>query len=162
MSSNPSMSTPINSIPLKTSKNMNDIEDDSSDPLVQDVLNEFQREISSNTKHFQPPPPQEQQIPIFHPPPQQAPIMHPPPSMIHHQPPPLMVNKNNLINIEIAKKAAIITAVSLILFYPGLFTKICQNILPLNIQTILANYEFYIMISIVFIIVYFLYYSKQL
>ena len=156
MSLNPSMSTPINSIPLKTSKNMNDNEDDSSDPLVQDVLNEFQREISSNTKHFQPPPPpphQEQQMPIFHHPPHQAPIMHPQPNMIHQPPQPLIINKrdsdkNNLINIEIAKKAAIIAAVSLILFYPGLFTKICQNVLPANVLTILANYEFYIIILI--------------
>ena len=40
MSANPTMLTPINSIPLKTSQNMNNTEDDTQDPLVQDVLNE--------------------------------------------------------------------------------------------------------------------------
>ena len=174
MSLNPSMSTPINSIPLKTSKSTNDIEDDSSDPLVQDVLNEFQREINTNTKHFHPSHPphpphhqdqhqdqhQEQHIPIFHPPPHQVPIMHPQPNIIQHS--PVIINKNNLINMEIAKKAGIITIISFILFYPGLFMKFFQNILPNNILTIFINYEFYIIIIFIFIIIYLLYYSKQL
>ena len=161
MSLNPTMSTPINSIPLKTSQNINDTEDDSSDPLVQDVLNEFQREIGSKTKPSLP----EQQIPIFHHPPSHQHIIYQQPQQhipnIIHQP-PIIINKNNVINIEIAKKAAIITVVSLILFYPGLFTKICENILPVNILTILINYEFYIIILTIFIIIYLLYYYKQL
>ena len=101
MSATPTMLTPINSIPLKTSQNMNNPEDDIQDPLVQDVLNEFQRELSTNR-------PQEQQ---YQQPPQ---IIHQEPHiMLNHQIPQLQLPINNksitqddsIINVEIAKKA---------------------------------------------------------
>lgn len=164
MSASPTMLTPINSIPLKTSQNMNNTDDDTQDPLVQDVLNEFQRELSSNRP--QPPPQQHYQQ---QPPPQ---IIQQPPHIImnNQQLPSLQLPINNksitqddsIINVEIAKKAIIIAIISFILFYPGLFSKIAANILPLNIYTMYTQYEFYINIILIFIAIYVLYFYKLL
>ena len=54
------MMTSLENIPLKTSSTPTN--DDSDDPLVKDILNEFNQEInnqppSSNTNYQQPPPP---------------------------------------------------------------------------------------------------------
>lgn len=44
------MTTSIDSIPMKTSnKNNDNLNDDSDDPMVKDILNEFQQELEINT-----------------------------------------------------------------------------------------------------------------
>lgn len=167
MSANPTMLTPINSIPLKTSQNMNNTEDDTQDPLVQDVLNEFQRELSSNR------PPQQPPVPQYYPPQQPPHIIQQPPHIImnNQQLPSLQLpinnklithEENSIINTEIAKKAIIIAIISFILFYPGLFSKFSSNILPLNFYNIYVEYEFYISIILIFIAIYLLYFYKLL
>lgn len=144
---NISMATSINNIPLKNNVN---IQDDIEDPSVQDVLREFEDEISSSKKQvpFQPlpqPPPQQQfqNIPI------------------NNQYPPQNINNSSFIDIALLKKTLFIVIVPLIIFYPNLFISIYTK-LPSNIASIISNYEFYIKILIIFIILYALFYKKLL
>ena len=119
------MSTPVNSIPLKTSQNINQ-DDDSNDPLVQDVLNEFKREIKTN----QPPPQQ--------------------PHEISYQPPSSSSTSNiSLIYTNSTKKCAGIGRVN-----EGIFAHIDINIIQhyyhvmnislFSLQSSLINYNYII------------------
>jgi hypothetical protein len=146
------MSTPVNSIPLKTSQNINQ-DDDSNDPLVQDVLNEFKREIKTN----QPPPQQPHEI------------SYQPPHIIHnanHVPPVNLdvynPHQTSYLNIEILKKSIYLTIIACILFYPGLFSKIVSSIIPESFIAILMQYEFFVITSIVLVSFYVTHYYKVL
>ena len=48
------MTTNIDNIPLKTNKNNEPSNDDSDDPMVKDILNEFQQELEINTRKTSP------------------------------------------------------------------------------------------------------------
>jgi hypothetical protein len=149
------MSTPVNSIPLKTSQNMH-TDDDSNDPLVQDVLNEFKREIT----HQQAPPQQPHQISY-----QQPHIINNNPPQINldiHKPPNTITNDDGYFNIELIKKSLYITLIVSVLFYPELFSKIISNILPVNLLPIISQYEFFIITFIIFIALYAAFFYKLL
>ena len=70
------MSTPVNTLPLKTQQSNISETNDINDPLVQDVLNEFQEELMISKQHA--PPSQH----MHH---QQQPMMMPSQQQYHNQ-----------------------------------------------------------------------------
>jgi hypothetical protein len=147
MNNNISMATPINNIPLKNNTNT---QDDIEDPSVQDVLREFESEISLTKKQDIPQQPQQQQnIPI-----KQQQYQYP-------QQQNLLNNNPSYIDIPLLKKTLFIVIVPMIIFYPTLFSFIYTK-LPSNISTLISSYEFYIKILLIFVILYILFYKKLL
>lgn len=148
MNNNISMATPINNIPLKNNANT---QDDIEDPSVQDVLREFESEISLTKKQDVPQQQYPPNIPIkpqqpYYPPQQQQ----------------IQLNDNSsYIDIPLLKKTLFIVVIPMIIFYPNLFCSIYTK-LPLSISSIISNYEFYIKILIIFVILYILFYKKLL
>lgn len=151
------MITEIDKIPLKT----NDISmtDDMNDPLVKDVLNEFENELllsnkpknnyqinnneeDNNIKNYQQQPPQDNPI-----------IKNPKNS-----------NKNEKIKFYdeiLINKAFIICIVIAIIINPYIFTTIINN-LPENISTIIDAYNYFIKLILIVIIIYLLMVYKVL
>jgi hypothetical protein len=160
------MSTPLANLPIKTQQNGSNNE--LQDPLVQDVLKEFEEEIAASKKNtfsnpqFQLPPPQFQPPPPqFQPPPPQF-QQHPP--QFQQFPSQFQQNKNsffglylpnNIIDTDLIRKSLIITIIILLLNYSNIFN-VLYNFLPTNINEIVNNYDFYIKSLTLFIIFYFL------
>ena len=106
------MSTPINTLPLKTQQSNISETNDINDPLVQDVLNEFQEELMISKQHA----PQSQHM-------HQPPPMMPPQQQYHNQQYQQQHSnyKNNLnksdystyLDTEVAKKSLILVIISL-------------------------------------------------
>lgn len=157
MSSSPiSMSTPIDNIPLKTNNEITK-DDDSNDPIVQDVLKEFENELSTHKKNQQQPPPS--------PPPQQN-YQIPQQQPQYHQPPPqqpYQMKKDKMISeyidIDFIKKSLIIIIIIYIIAYSNVLIHL-YNFLPLNIFNIFTEYDIYIKLLLLFIIIYFLYFYE--
>lgn len=146
-----SMSTPLNNLPLKTQKNVETNDNDINDPMVQDVLNEFQEELIINSKEntYNPPPPQQ-------PPPQHQPQMQ----NIHSQQQMYNIKYNNnqqgyqqYLNVDIAKKITIITIIVVIITYSNLLQTIYEK-LPASVFELIEHYDIYIKGFILFIILY--------
>ena len=148
------MSTPLNNLPIKSGQ-ANDIQD----PLVQDVLKEFEEEIAAAKKP-----------PIYQLPPQQQLQTPPPPPQYHIQPQPPQCNQNfcpissskcaflpqkNLIDFDLARRVLIIVIVVLLLNYSSIFDFI-YNKLPLNISSSASCYDMYIRGFSLFITLYIL------
>jgi hypothetical protein len=152
-----SMSTSLNNLPLKTQKNIETTDNDINDPMVQDVLNEFQEELAVNNKpdnaYKQP------QMNQAHP--QQ--IYQAPPQMQNIQAQQQMynINYNNkqgyqqYLNVDIAKKITIITIIVMIIIYSNLLQTAYEK-LPSGVFEVIENYDIYIKGSILFIILYLL------
>jgi hypothetical protein len=161
-----SMSTPLTNIPLKSqqaiavSPDNNDLQD----PMVQDVLKEFEEEVAAAKKIN--PPKQYQMPPPSQPPPQQYQPQH-----NAHQPQPVLYNqqpsantsfissllpKNNLIDSSLGIKAIIITILVILLNYTQLFSFIYEK-LPDNISSLSLTYDFYIKTTILFLALYVLF-----
>jgi hypothetical protein len=155
------MTTSLDSIPLKTSNKNNDIVmDDSDDPMVKDILNEFQQELEINT---------------------QKPL-----SLNEKQNYNINFNsqkedkidtekycnngncnipnknsnsntKNSYYNELYIKKSLIIIIIVFLIFspifIPSIFEKLPQSFIP-----IIENYELYIKIFILFISIYILFF----
>jgi hypothetical protein len=141
------MMTSLENIPLKTSSQS--INDDSNDPLVKDILNEFNQEINN-----QPPP---------HPPPPLQPSvndyiiqrpMSPSPSI--QQP---IRKTTSLYDEELLRKTTIITILIAFIFSPFIFNSFIEK-LPSQFSIIINNYDFYIKLLIIFIIIYLLMIKK--
>lgn len=157
------MITEIDKIPLKTSDIS--LTDDMNDPLVKDVLNEFENELllskpknnykitnnddiinddsNSNKKNgYQ----TQQQL-----------------SQNQNQPQP-QPRKNNKIKYYdelLINKSFIICVIIAIIINPYIFTTIINN-LPENISTILDGYNYIIKLALIFIIIYILMIYKVL
>ena len=153
------MITSIDKIPLKTSGS-NITEDMTDDPIVKDVLNEFEKELSLNEQtiknnyqinnnQYQQPQMQPQQ------PPQMQPQQQPQPQMQQQQ-----QQKNYIDNILITK-TFIICIVIAIIINPCIYNTIISKI-PENISIILDNYNYIIKIILTFIILYALMFYKLL
>ena len=145
------MTTSVQNIPMKTSKINND-NDDSEDPIVKDILQEFQEELKENQKSLLPNPPSQPdayQI-NYNPPPQQLPQ---PVQTPQQQKPP----KNNFYmkyyNQEILIKTAIIITIIAFVFSPTIFNTFMDKI-PYTLAQILNQYDFYIKLILAFIFVY--------
>ena len=141
------MSTPISSLPLKTNQQESDIED----PLIQTVLKDFEDNIAP-----------QQTIPVIEELPQQ------PLPNIYQDPPEKPINnfnelnynnvgneKKKLLNLEILKKAAIISIISFFVFYQNIFGILLSKF-PDSVTEYIKGNEFLIHMIISFTIFYIL------
>ena len=151
------MSTPIDTLPLKTTRDATDIDD----PMVQSVLKEFEQDTytqSSQSQEFETnlqnnqqiqyaehvQPVQVQQIQQVQPI-QQAPIMD-----------NLRYSSNTnkkLFDIDIAKRSAIITIVTFLIYYSNISLYVL-NKLPDNVKQYTSGREILINMFVVFVIFY--------
>jgi hypothetical protein len=160
-----SMATPLNNLPLKTQQDNNDISD-INDPMVQDVLNEFQEELIMSKKS------QEAHIPPHHLH-QQPQLQHPsnvPQQMHLHQSNPYYpqqpVNKYsinysndkfpyNYIDMELIKKILIVVIIAVLVFYTNLMHTIYEK-LPPYAYDIMVSFDVYVKGLALFTILYIL------
>jgi hypothetical protein len=164
------MSTPISTLPMKTQQSgaaggagdANDI----NDPIVQDVLNEFQEElmISKQPKFPQSMPPQ---MPPSHmlPPPQYPPSPYP--SMAYPPHSPNMNgghggnnNNNNkydnissYLDTEVAKRSLILVILAVIIYHSGIINTVYEK-MPEYLHENLSNFDIYIKSISLFSIIY--------
>ena len=156
------MSTPISTLPLKTqpSSEANDI----NDPVVQDVLNEFQDELMmSKQSKSHPPMPQQPQYPSM--PPQHSQHQYPPhpqhpqhPSHPQHPYPPYPSQSkydsiSAYIDTEVAKKSLILVILAVIIYHSGIINTVYEK-LPDNLQDNLTSFDIYIKSVSLFSIIY--------
>lgn len=162
------MITEIDKIPLKT--NDVSITDDMNDPLVKDVLSEFENELllsnkpknnykinidnDNDNKNIQYTQPQQQLQPQIN---QQRQSIE-----------PQIVNKNSNKNEKIKyfdelliNKSFIICIIIAIIINPYIFTTIVNN-LPQNISTIVDTYSYFIKLILIFVVIYILMIYKVL
>jgi hypothetical protein len=159
------MSTPISTLPLKTQQTNVGDTNDINDPLVQDVLSEFQEELMMSK---QPKPSQISQEQLI----QQQQIMLQQ-QMQQQQMQQLqrqqqqqqqqMANTTHntskydnilsYIDIEVAKKSLILVIVSLIIYKSGIINIIYEK-LPDYLQDNLNNFDIYIKSVSLFLIIY--------
>lgn len=156
------MITPIDKIPLKTS-GANITDDMADDPIVKDVLNEFEKELSlneqtiknnyliNNNQQQQQQPPQNYQQHLYHPLQQQL-----QPQLQQQQ-----SSKINYIDNELITKSFIICIVIAIIINPVIYNTILSKI-PENISGIFDNYNYIIKIILIFIALYALMFYKLL
>jgi hypothetical protein len=158
------MITSIDKIPLKTAGG-NITDDMADDPIVKDVLNEFEKELSLNEQpnknnyhinnnmqhpHFQPQQP--------HPQPQlQQPQLQQPQQPQQQQ----KQSQINYIDNILINKTFIICIIVAIIINPYIYNTIISKI-PDNISVILENYNYIIKIILIFIILYALMFYKLL
>lgn len=142
------MSTPINSLPLKTSQTESDIDD----PMIQNVLKEFENDmpvIIENT------------IPIVQQPVQQ-PVYQPLPQTMNTDKNNFKYNESSdkkLFDFEIAKKAAIITIIMFLIYHSSLLNYMMAK-LPQNVAQHITGKELIISMAMVFAIFYVLIYYE--
>ena len=146
------MSTPINTLPLKTQQSNISETNDINDPLVQDVLNEFQEELMISKQNAQPPQHMHNQS---------RPMMMPNQQQYHPQ---QHSNYNNNLNksdfssyldSEVAKKSLILVIISLIIYNSGIINTFYEK-MPDYLQDNLNNFDIYIKSLSLFAIIYLL------
>lgn len=170
------MSTPISTLPLKTQQANSAASSASSasadasyatdinDPIVQDVLNEFQEELKQSSKPYPPMAPLNHQMPQSH-------ASHPPmptmqPMMYPSQHPSLYSGagsgKHNgnkydsiasYLDIEVAKRSLILVIVTLIIYHSGIIN-VAYEKMPDYLQDNLTNFDIYIKSASLFAIIY--------
>ena len=163
------MSTPISTLPLKTqpSAEANDI----NDPVVQDVLNEFQDELMMSKKSAMPPHPQHPQMPPMPPmpPPSHSQHSQPYPPQHSQQYPPSMYPHPSMyptpngngkydsisayVDTEVAKKSLILVILAVIIYHSGIINTVYEK-MPENLQDHLTNFDIYIKSISLFSIIY--------
>lgn len=152
------MTTSLDNIPLKTSKNNEINNDDKDDPMVKDILNEFQQELEINTRQ---PPKDEYQVKYT---PQQDinanNDLYDPPRKFKNS------NKNTndndaYYNQEYVKKTAIIIIVIIVVFSP-FFLNIIIEKLPISFAELFEKFDLYIKLLLSFFLIYILYLNKIL
>jgi hypothetical protein len=147
------MSTPINALPLKTSQtNMSDT-NDINDPLVQDVLNEFQEELMISKKNAQPSQHMHQAPPMMIPSQQQY---NNPQYQQQHLNYKNNANKSDYssyLDVEVAKKSLILVIISLIIYNSGIINTVYEK-LPDYLHDNLNNFDIYIKSLSLFAIIY--------
>ena len=142
------MTTKIENIPLKTNKTA-EINDDSNDPMVQDILNEFQHEIELNEEsskqkkyniNYS-----ESQIPIIQQPEEQIP---------QKKIKKCANNSNSFLNYyndEYIRKTAIIIIIIAFVFSPIIYNSIFSKN---KFADFFEENNFYIKLGLTFIIIY--------
>ena len=161
------MSTPINTLPLKTQQTNIDA-NDINDPIVQDVLNEFQEELLSskqgNKSPMQMPSQQMQQMQLLQQQQQQQQQQQMQQMQLLQQQQGLSPNnsKNNqnkfdnmssYLDIEVAKKSLILVIISLIIYNSGIINMMYEK-MPDYLQDNLNNFDIYIKSASLFSIIY--------
>ena len=174
-----SMSTPLNNLPLKTQQS-NDDSNDINDPLVQDVLNEFQEELNSSKKQnsndsaipvhqqiaFQQQNQQAQQqaqLQAQFQAQQQMNMPSKPNIQNNYYPPPqnnkytINYNQNNFpysyVDIDLVKKTAIIVITTILVFHTNVFLMIYEK-LPDYIKDIVYRFDIYVRSIFLFLTLY--------
>jgi hypothetical protein len=138
------MMTSLDNIPLKTSSTPTN--DDSDDPLVKDILNEFNQEVNNQQQsHY---PQQPQQCPINN-----NDYIINNPINCQRRPPPPPPPQNSLYNEDFLRKSAIIIIVVALFFSPIIYNSIIEK-LPSQLSSILNSYDFYFKLFLVFIFIY--------
>ena len=148
------MTTKIENIPFKT--NNADIADDSNDPMVQDILNEFQHEIQLNEESLKPKPDYD----INYTPPQQ-PQQQQQPTRQQQQPQKNKKSSNNTIssyyNEEYIRKSAIIIIIIALIFSPIIYNSIFSKN---KYADFFEENNFYIKLALCFIFLYIMMYNN--
>ena len=143
------MTTNIDNIPLKTNKN--DIQiDDSDDPIVKDILNEFEKELKANTDvnntHSVP---QKDYVINYQQPAQSCPV-------------PIKRQKSNgYYNEDYLRKSAIIIIIIALIFSTIIFSTFLDK-LPESLKDIFDNYNYYIKLLLSFVKIYLLFHYNLL
>lgn len=162
------MSTPINTLPLKTQQTNIDA-NDINDPIVQDVLNEFQEELLSSKQGNKLPqqiPSQQMQLLQQQQQQQQMQLLQQQQQQLQMQgmqglPPNSKNNQNKFDNmssyldIEVAKKSLILVIISLIIYNSGIINTMYEK-MPDYLQDNLNNFDIYIKSASLFTIIYIL------
>jgi hypothetical protein len=157
------MSTPITTLPLKTQQTNID-NNDINDPIVQDVLNEFQEELMNSKQ-----PNKSQQMTSQQMQQQQQNMLQMQQQMLLQQPPminqPPNYNSRNYINkydnisayadVDIAKRSLILVILSLIIYHSGIINNVYEK-LPDYLQDNLNNFDIYIKSASFFSVIYIL------
>jgi hypothetical protein len=162
------MSTPISTLPMKTQQGTGGASDanDINDPIVQDVLNEFQEELMLSK---QPRTPQAQQPPYIPLLPQQSQSQqqsqqshapqHPPMSPHYPSYPssPYGYSKydniSSYLDTEVAKKSLILVILAVIIYHSGIINTVYEK-MPDYLQDNLTNFDIYIKSASLFSIIY--------
>lgn len=171
------MSTPISTLPLKTQPSSATEVNDINDPVVQDVLNEFQDELmmSKQSKSPQQPPlsqhPQHSYPPMPPMHPQHSQHSHHPysPHSPHHSYPPYpsqskydsMSGMSAYFDIEVAKRSLIFVILAVIIYHSGIINTVYEK-LPDNLQDNLNSFDIYIKSISLFSIIYVLSFFEYL
>ena len=151
------MSTPINTLPLKTQQpNISDTSD-INDPIVQDVLNEFQEELmmSKHSKSQQPPISQMPPLPMYQQPTQHQQQQYQPPMNYNYKNTTKYDNITSYIDTDVAKKSLILVIISLIIYHSGIVNTVYEK-MPDYLQDNLNNFDIYIKSLSLFSIIYIL------
>jgi hypothetical protein len=171
------MSTPINTLPLKTQQTNIDA-NDINDPIVQDVLNEFQEELHSskqtNKAPMQMPSQQMQLLQQQQMQQQQQQQQQMQQQLLLQQQqmqgglPPNSKNNSNkfdnmssYLDIEVAKKSLILVIISLIIYNSGIINTMYEK-MPEYLQDNLNNFDIYIKSASLFTIIYILSFFEYL
>jgi len=159
--SNNIMITSIDNIPVKQNGDAAITDDMNDDPIVRDVLSEFEKELALTTKNNyqinydqqqpqqqqpQQQPQQQLQQPQFQPQPQQ-------------QQPKIIKKQDFHIDNEIVVKVFIICIIVALVTNPFIYSTILSKV-PENISLILDNYNYFIKLILIFIILYLLIFYK--
>jgi hypothetical protein len=157
------MTTNIDNIPMKTNSGVK--VDDSDDPIVKDILNEFQQELKINNG-YQINYDSSSQSPASSPSPSPSPSvpMSNQPQVQQYQKPVMqqpMIKSNNksYYNEEYVRKSAIIIIIIGMIFSPIIYDSIIEHI-PSTFTGLFTSYNFYIKSFIAFIAIYLLYLYK--
>jgi len=174
------MSTPINTLPLKTQQTNIDA-NDINDPIVQDVLNEFQEELHSSKQANKSPQQVQQQLlqqqllqqQMQQ---QQQQMQQQQQQQVQQQ---LMQggqqgmspnsknyqnkfdNMSSYLDIEVAKKSLILVIISLIIYNSGVINTMYEK-MPDYLQDNLNNFDIYIKSASLFAIIYILSFFEYL
>jgi hypothetical protein len=136
---------------------------DINDPIVQDVLNEFQEELMLSKQPKMPPQhasqhSQHSQHASQHSqPPLQVPYMPPqyPPHPPHHHgyPQSKYGDISSYMDTEVAKKSLILVILAVIIYHSGIINTMYEK-MPDNLQDNLNNFDIYIKSASLFAIIY--------
>lgn len=150
-----SMATPLKNLPSNP-QNANEDVSDMNDPMVQDVLNEFQEELMTSQNSNQPiqTPPPIQQIPQQY----QQPINN----IQYHQKPQIYRTEAkafpySYIDTNIVKKTLIIVIITLLVFSSTILSQIYEK-LPYNIFEKIEPFDIYVKAILLFLILYSLFF----
>lgn len=156
------MSTPISTLPMKTqpvggASEANDI----NDPIVQDVLNEFQEELMLSKQpkmppHSQQPPQHASQPPLqmpYMPQPYPPYPQHPPHSPHHGYQQSKYGDISSYMDTEVAKRSLILVILAVIIYHSGIINTMYEK-MPDNLQDNLNNFDIYIKSASLFTIIY--------
>jgi preprotein translocase subunit SecF len=165
------MSTPISTLPLKTQQSNTGDVNDINDPIVQDVLNEFQEELMISKQPKTPQVSQQQQQMLMqqqqqqH---QQMLMQQQQQQMLHQHPPlpshsPNGSNSGNSLNkydsissyldTEVAKKSLILVIIAVIIYHSGIINTVYEK-MPEYLQDNLNTFDIYIKSISLFSIIY--------